>query len=98
MYDPNDVLDIDVEGFGRLRCRCLTERQVKEIARLSDLGRQSLEGHHEQLNKALAVGLVDFDAEGLTLAQKVRLVDKYPWAATNAELDRLKNPSASPSA
>lgn len=97
MFDPNDVIEIEVEGVGKFKTRLMTERQLKEFNRVlakSD-GKATIESHHENLNAALLLGLVDADLEGLTLAQKVKLADEYPWAVTNAELDRAKKASGS---
>lgn len=101
MYDPNNQIEIEVEGFGKLRSRLLTERQVKEVSRLTAQARGtglSLIERLDTLNKALAVGLVDFNAEDLTLMQKFDLADEYPWAVTMAEIKRLGEASASQSA
>jgi hypothetical protein len=101
MYDPNDVVDIEVEGFGKLKSRLLTERQVKEVKRLTADARgegKDLVGRHEAVNAALAVGLVDFNPEDFTLVQKLDLAETYPWEVTMGELNRLKNQSASQSA
>ncbi len=92
MFDPSDVIEIEVTGVGKFRSRLLTERQLKEFNRVLSAGdgKATLEAHHERLNTALSLGLVDADLESLTLAQKIQLADEYPWAVTNAELDRIK--------
>jgi hypothetical protein len=98
VYDPNDVVDIEVGGR-KLKCRLLTERQVKAVRRLTHEARNSgsLEERHAKANEALAVGLVGFDPEDLTLIQKFDVADAYPWEATVAEANRLKKASGTPS-
>ncbi|HEY1189524.1 MAG TPA: hypothetical protein VGE74_17900 [Gemmata sp.] len=98
MYDPNDCVDIEVDGR-KLRCRLVTERQVKAVKRLTHEARTAgtLDERHAKANEALAIGLVGFDPEDLTLIQKFAIADAYPWEATVAEANRLKKASPSPS-
>lgn len=98
MYDPNDIVEIEIEGIGKFKSRLMTERQLKEFNRATEIsGKMTLESHHQKLNDALSIGLVDADLEAYTLAQKIEIVNQYPWAITNAELDRLKKAAPSPS-
>ncbi len=94
MFDPNDAVEVEIEGVGKFKSRLLTERQLKEFNRAADIqGKMSLEAHHDRLNAALRIALTDTDLEDLTVSQKLTLIDQLPWAITNAELDRLKKAS-----
>lgn len=98
MYDPNDTIEVEIEGIGKLKSRLLSERQLNEFNRASEItGKMTLEDHHQRLNAALRIPLVDADLESLTIGQKIQLVDKLPWAITSAELEALKKAAPSPS-
>ena len=99
MFDPNDTIDIEIEGVGKFKARLMSERQLKEFNRATgNAEKMTLEAHHQKLNNALSLALVNVDLESYTLGQKLELVDQLPWAITNAEIERLKKAVASPSA
>ncbi len=99
MYDPNETIEIEIEGVGKFKSRLMTERQLKEFNRATEIsGKMTLEAHHERLNAALRIALVDTDLEDYTLGQKHQMIDQLPWAITGAEMKKLGEASASQSA
>lgn len=100
MYSPNDEIDVEIDGVGRVRTRLLTEEALQAFGRAMERKegeKLTLPEHHAKVNAALAPYVVAPELKALTLAQKIKLAEDLPWAVTNAELEQLKNPSASPS-
>jgi hypothetical protein len=100
MYDPNDLIEVEIRGVGKVRTRLMTERHLMQFTRDTEVKegqKLTLDLHHARLNGALAPFLADPHPQDLTLAQKLMVIDQLPWAITNAEIDRLKKASALPS-
>jgi hypothetical protein len=99
VFDPNDVIEIEIKGVGKFKSRLMTERQLKQFNRDINLKGKtmSLEAHHAALNEAMGKVLVDVDFEDLTIGQKRDIVNQLPWAVAAGELERTKKVSASPS-